>query len=139
MICYGDATGGSRGSAKVAGSDWDLIRAEFRGSGLNVNYDVPSANPPERARVNAVNTRLKSATGEIRLMVDKQAAPNVVRDLEGVVLLKGGSGEIDKKATPELTHISDALGYYIHRRFGRKNKSSIFRISTGGGEYYVDS
>lgn len=138
VICCGDASGGSRGSAKVEGSDWDLIRAEFRGSNLNVNYDVPAANPPERARVNAVNSRLKSSSGEIRLMVDKKAAPNVVRDLEGVVLLKGGSGEIDKKATPKLTHISDALGYYVHRRFGRENKSSLFRISTQGGEYYVD-
>ena len=119
IVCFGDATGGSRGSAKIAGSDWDLIKAEFRQSPLasRISYDVPSCNPPERARVNAMNSRLKSEAGDIRLMVDPVAAPHVVKDLEGVVLLKGGSGEIDKKATPELTHISDALGYYIQKRF----------------------
>ncbi|WP_297849102.1 terminase family protein [uncultured Desulfovibrio sp.] len=140
IICYGDATGGSRGSAKVAGSDWDLIKAEFRQSplGSKISYDVPSANPPERARVNAVNSRLKSETGDIRLMVDQQYAPHVVKDLEGVVLLKGGSGEIDKKATPELSHISDALGYYVIRRFPTTRvETRTFTISASRSEYYV--
>lgn len=138
IICYGDASGGSRGSAKVAGSDWELIQAEFRQAGLNANYDVPSANPPERARVNAVNTRLKNGAGEIHLMIDNEFAPNVTRDFEGVVLLKGGSGEIDKKATPKLTHISDALGYYIWRRFSNAPRTDVFRISERG-EYYVEA
>lgn len=107
IVCYGDATGGSRGSAKVEGSDWDLIKAEFRRSPFaqRIAYDVPNSNPPERARVNATNSRLKSESGDIRLMVDATCAPHVVKDLEGVILLKGGSGEIDKKSTPELTHM----------------------------------
>lgn len=133
VFCYGDASGGSRGSAKVDGSDWDLIKAEFRRSpfGQRVYYDVPSANPPERSRVNAMNSRLKSESGEIRLMVDADAAPFVVKDLEGVILLKGGSGEIDKKSTPELTHISDALGYYVSKRFPTTKRSMVsMRYST---------
>jgi hypothetical protein len=40
-----------------------------------------------------------------------------VRDLEGVRLLVGGSGELDKRADPKLSHISDALGYYIQQQF----------------------
>lgn len=113
IVCYGDASGGARGSAKVMGSDWDLIKAEFRNAPFadRVSYKVPRANPPERSRVNAVNSRLMSGAGVIRLMVDPEKAPHVVKDLEGVILLKGGSGEIDKRATPELSHISDALGY----------------------------
>jgi hypothetical protein len=51
------------------------------------------------------------------MMVDARKSPNVVRDFEGVQLLKGGSGEIDKKATPDLTHISDAIGYYVEHCF----------------------
>lgn len=123
--CYGDATGGSRGSAKVMGSDWDLIKAEFRQSPFasRISYRVPAANPPERSRVNAMNSRLRSESGEIRLMVDTKRAQHVVRDLEGVVLLKGGSGEIDKKGTPDLTHISDALGYYIIAEFPTTKKT----------------
>ena len=133
VVCYGDATGGSRGSAKVAGSDWDLIKAELRQApfGPRVSYRVPQANPPERARVNAMNSRLKSEAGDIRLMVDRQAAPHVVKDLEGVVLLKGGSGEIDKRSTPELSHISDALGYYVASAFPLvKNSVTIGTYST---------
>jgi hypothetical protein len=115
---YGDATGGARGSARVLGSDWDLVKAELQPVFRDrLSFRIPNANPPERSRVNAVNSRLMSASGEIRMMVDPQRAPNVVRDLEGVRLLKGGSGEIDKRADPALSHISDAAGYYLVREF----------------------
>lgn len=116
--CYGDATGGARGTAKVEGSDWDLIEKELRPVFKDrLSFRVKQANPKERARVNAVNSRLKSSTGTIRLMVDGRKAPNVVRDFEGVTLLEGGSGEIDKKATPLLTHLTDSLGYYVEEEF----------------------
>jgi hypothetical protein len=116
--CYGDATGGARGSAKVQGSDWDLIKDEFRGVwGDRLHYKVDQSNPTERARINAVNSRLKAKSGQIRLLVDGAKAPNVVRDFEGVRLLAGGSGEIDKKADAKLTHVSDAIGYYIAKEF----------------------
>lgn len=116
--CYGDATGGAGGSAKIAGSDWDLIKAELRPVFRDrVSFHVPAANPAERARVNAMNSRLKAADGTIRMMVDAGKAPHVMKDLEGVRLLKGGSGEIDKKAEADLTHISDALGYYVAADF----------------------
>ena len=61
--------------------------------------------PSERARVNAVNSRLRSSAGLVRLMVDPVHAPHVVRDFEGVVTLEGGSGEINKKKYSELSHI----------------------------------
>ncbi len=118
VYVYGDATGGSRGSAKVQGSDWDLVRQVLRGQfGERLHMMVPQHNPPERSRVNSVNSRLKSMTGEIKMMVDPARAPHVVRDLEGVQLLVGGAGEIDKKADAKLTHISDAIGYYVVREF----------------------
>ena len=125
--CYGDATGGARGSAQTEGSDWDLIkRMLHQHFGGRVNFLVPAANPPERSRVNAVNTRLLSGDGVVRLMVDAKKAPNVVKDFDGVKLLEGGSGEIDKravkgadskKAAPTLSHISDAVGYYVVREY----------------------
>lgn len=124
---YGDASGGARGTAKVEGSDWDIIKRllsqgmpqhNLKGFGADkLFYLVPPSNPPERSRVNAVNTRLMSGNGTIRMMVDPAKAPHVVTDLEGVRTLKGGSGEIDKKADPRLTHISDGLGYYIEKEF----------------------
>lgn len=118
VICHGDATGGARGSAKVGGSDWDLIRAELSTViGTRLRFSVPRANPPERVRVNAVNARLRSAAGDVRLMVDPSKASHVRKDFEGVRLLMGGAGEIDKKADPGLSHLSDAIGYYIARQY----------------------
>lgn len=118
VICYGDATGGSRGSAKVQGSDWDLVEASLRPVFKErLSFRVKEANPKERARINATNSRLRSVMGDIRLMVDRAKAPNVVRDFDGVQLLKGGSGEIDKKANPALTHLSDGVGYYVEYEF----------------------
>jgi hypothetical protein len=127
VICYGDATGGAEGSSRVQGSDWTLIRAELAPVfGNRLSFKVPAANPRERARVNSVNSRLMSAAGDIRLMVDPASAPHVVKDLEGVRLLEGGSGEIDKKADPMLTHIADAVGYYVAKEFPiEQRKASI--------------
>lgn len=123
---YGDATGGARGSAKVAGSDWDIIKREL---GAHFGHDriinrVPHANPAERSRVNALNTRLLNGMREVRLMVDPAKAPHVVVDLEGVRTLEGGSGELDKQSDPNLTHISDALGYYVVKQFPIHNNGS---------------
>jgi hypothetical protein len=135
VICYGDATGGASGSAKVDGSDWDLIRDELRPVfGDKLSFRVPKHNPAERARVNAVNTRLRTQAGDVRLMVDQQRAPHVVRDFEGVRVLEGGSGELDKKTDPKLTHITDALGYYVVYEFPtRKKTGTVKQVSLHGG------
>lgn len=129
---YGDATGGARGSAQVEGSDWELARKVLTrgdqgipGFGARVSFHVPSANPAERARVNAVNSRCLAGDGTIRLMVDPLHAPKLARDMEGVRLLAGGSGEIDKKIDPKLTHISDALGYYVVHRFPVASRAAV--------------
>jgi hypothetical protein len=45
-----------------------------------------------------------------------------VRDFEGVRLVEGGSGEIDKNADKKLTHISDAIGYRIYYSFSGGNE-----------------
>lgn len=121
---YGDATGGNRGSAKTEGSDWDLVKRElYAGFGAErVKFRVPKANPPERARLNAMNSRLMSGDKKIHLYVDPVAAPHTVKDLEGVRLLEGGSGEIDKKHDPALSHLSDALGYYVESVFPVKER-----------------
>ena len=111
---YGDSTGGAGGTAKVLGTDWDLIGSHLRPAfGDRLERHVPRANPRQRDRVNAVNSRLRTSAGEIRLLVDPSKAPRMVDDLEGVRVLEGGTGEIDKTADPALTHLSDALGYYV--------------------------
>lgn len=135
VTIYGDATGGNRGTAKVAGSDWDLVRAELRPVfGDRLIFKVPASNPPERSRVNAVNSRFLNAAGEVHMMVDPAKAPNVVKDFDGVRLLKGGSGEIDKKADPHLSHLADSIGYYVWKEFPViQRKASFSGYVVGAG------
>jgi len=127
---YADASGGSGHSSQVSGSDLDLIEkclsptfgpqqigSVESGCGRTrdrLTMDVPSSNPPVRARINSVNARLRAVDGTIRTRIDPKCK-HLVRDLEGVQYRKGSS-DIDKAGAPDLSHISDAFGYYVHRR-----------------------
>ena len=113
---YGDATGGAMGTAQTEGSDWEIAEQLLRPH-FDIRMRVPRANPTERSRVNAMNSRMKSTAAEIKMRISRDKAPYLVRDLEGVRLLEGGSGEIDKRFDSDLTHISDALGYYVAAEF----------------------
>lgn len=118
VAVYADPTGGAGGTAKLAGTDLDIIERDLRRKfGERLFMRVPSRSPNPRARVNAVNSRLKNGAGEIRCMVDPNRAPHLVRDFDGVRVVEGGSGEIDKQTDKSLSHISDAAGYYIAERF----------------------
>jgi len=127
IYVYGDATGGSRKTSATEGNDWDLVKNGLYShfGSERVYMRVPRSNPSERSRVNAVNTRLKSGNGRIHLMVDPVVAPMLVKDFEGVRLLEGGSGELDKKHDPKLTHLSDGLGYYISKEFPVRKVQTI--------------
>ena len=113
---YGDATGGASGTAKVLGTDWDLIKLHFweHFSKAQIKFRVPASNPLEKQRVNAFNSRLQAADGSVRLIINS-ACRFVIKDCEGVSALPDGS--IDKASTPLLTHVSDALGYYLEAEF----------------------
>lgn len=127
VVAHGDATGGSRKSSSVHGTDWELVEQELeKGFGrAAVVMDYPTHNPAERQRVNAVNSMLKNAAGRSRIVIDGTLAPNLVKDFEGVRLVEGGSGELDKKTDLRLTHLTDAFGYYIAERFPLSAGSSV--------------
>lgn len=122
---YGDATGGQGGSAKIAGSDWDIVEAKLR-KVFVLRTEVPDGNPPVVARVNATNSRIRTITGKIRLDVDPKCV-HVIKDYEGVRQLDGASGKIDKKSDTKLSHISDAIGYYLHREFSTERHKVTVR------------
>lgn len=130
IVLYGDHTGGNRGTAKVKGSDWDIIKSILRPKFPDRIHDKVEDNGPVKDRINAVNARLKAVNGDIRMMVDPVHAPHVVKDLEGVTIIEGSAGEIDKPAGTQLTHISDALGYYVKTEFGFKKHQMI--VGHGG-------
>jgi hypothetical protein len=116
IYLHGDFTGGGR-STVAPGNNWQVIELEMRRIfGGRVSNRVVK-NPPERSRVNAVNSRLESVGDRmVHMLFDPAEASHGVDDFEGTVLLKGGSGEIDKDKYPERTHWSDAAGYYVADR-----------------------
>lgn len=124
IYCYGDQTGGARGTAKILGSDWQLIKEKMWNhfGEERVFFSIPNSNPRERDRVNSVNSRLLSVKGDVRMMVDPSRAQHTVRDFEGTVVIEGGVGDIDKKKDPNMSHITDAIGYRIWRKYPVKKK-----------------
>ena len=121
--CYGDYTGGARGTAKVMGSDWQLVKQKLWGHfGHDQVQFIVKPNPRERDRINSVNSRLQTIENDRRMMVDPSKAPFTVKDLEGVALLEGGSGEIDKRLDTDLTHLTDAIGYRIWEKYPVKKR-----------------
>lgn len=123
IYCYGDYTGGARGTASILGSDWELIkRGLWRWFGRDRVFMRLKQNPRERDRVNSVNSRCLNVNKEVRLMVDPSRAPQTVRDFEGVTVIEGGVGEIDKSKNPELTHLTDAYGYRVWYEYPLKKR-----------------
>jgi hypothetical protein len=125
---YGDPAGGARHTSQTEGSDWELVKSVLRPVfGDRLRMRVPKSAPFVRDRINTFNTRLKTTTGVVRFAVDQDKAPNVVRDIEGVTLLAGGSGEIDKRGCEAqgLTHLTDAIGYYLHERHPIQTRKAL--------------
>lgn len=117
VTCFGDATGGAEGSAKVEGSDWALIEKCLRPVyGDRLAFDVADSNPRERVRVNSVNSRIKSVEGAVRLYVDPVKCPKVIEDFEAVKTIEGSDGCKIDKSDKAHTHLTDGIGYYITQR-----------------------
>ncbi len=117
VYCYGDASGGQSGSAHVEGSDWELVRRVLGAHwGDRLHIRVPRRNPGQRARINSLNSRLCSMAGTVSMLIDPKCK-HVIDDFEGVVLLEGSAGEINKDHDEMLTHLTDGLGYYTHYEY----------------------
>ena len=97
---YPDATGAARHSSSRF-SDIEIIRR----NGFMVH--VRHINPLVINRVNSMNNNLAKGN-----MIIDPKCKGLIRDLEQVVN-KEGTRDIDKTTNKELTHLSDALGYYV--------------------------
>jgi len=110
IVIYGDASGNSQQSTGT--SDYQIVRDYF---GLSysgrVTYKVPKANPSVRDRIMLTNAKLRSASGDIRLLVDANCK-ELIKDFEQVCY-KADSNAIDKDKDRRRTHLSDALGYLL--------------------------
>jgi hypothetical protein len=107
---YGDASGYAQQT--TGETDYNMIREYFRvHSSVSVTHLAAHVNPPVRERVNTVNGRLRSAAGEIGLVVDTKCR-ELILDFEQVVYKTEGC-QIDKDRDRMRTHLSDALGYLV--------------------------
>jgi hypothetical protein len=117
IYMYGDASGGARSTSQVAGSDWELVKRKLQPVfGNRLHFKIPERNPHIVSRVNAANSRLKSVSGRIRFEVDPKCR-YTIQDFEGVMSDEGGGIRKDKKKDKNLTHLTDAIGYYISYEF----------------------
>jgi hypothetical protein len=100
---YPDASGGSRKSVNASETDIALLRQ----AGFTVI--APSANPPVKDRVNAMNAMFCNAAGERRYLVNDAKCPTYADALEQQAW--AANGEPDK--TTGHDHPVDAGGYFI--------------------------
>ncbi len=110
VVVYGDASGNTVQTTGT--SDYKIVRDHFRSHhGAPATYKVPKANPNVRDRIMLVNSKLRTAAGEIRLFVDPRCK-ELIKDFEQVSYLPD-SNAIDKEKDRRRTHLSDALGYLL--------------------------
>ena len=113
---FGDAMGTLRSTTdRENRSDFDIVFKILKNhfGGERVESFVSKANPSERARVYAVNARMRTEDGQIHFRIDAKKCRKTVLDLENV-RYDEGTRRIDK-SNIDLTHLSDALGYWIYR------------------------
>ena len=103
VAIYGDPAGTAR---KTTGpSDHAVVRDVFP----RATWRIRSRAPHVRDRVSAVNGRCETMDGTRHASVDPSCR-HLIADLEQVTF--AANGDLDK-TNPMLTHISDALGYWV--------------------------
>lgn len=114
---FGDATGQAR-KTSAALSDYRQIEghAGFKRLGRTVHY--PKGNPPVEDRFAACNAMFKNRLGRSRMFVDPGCL-NLIADLEARTYKKGTREPAD---VGDVGHITDAMGYPVHRLFPIQNK-----------------
>lgn len=124
LYVHGDATGGARGTAKIAGSDWDIVREELEPVfGDRLRMRVARSNPAEVVRINAMNARILNAYDQARFAIDPLLAPKSVEDFLSVSRLE--DGRLDKSDL-RFTHLSDGVGYYVHDCFPIVRSTTVY-------------
>ena len=110
---YGDATGRARHTDSNI-TNWKIIESEL--SNYHISTNIPTKNPAERDRINAVNGMICNSKQQHRVFVNPDKCKNLIRDFEQVAY-KEGSVQIDKTKDFKLTHPSDAAGYFLETEF----------------------
>lgn len=115
IIVLGDAS--ARNAQTTGESDLRMIQTYLVRSGVQgISYRFGTRNPPVRDRVALMNGKLKSAAGEVGMLISP-SCKELILDFEQVCY-REGSSVIDKDRDRNRTHLSDALGYLVWDLFG---------------------
>lgn len=117
VVVYGDSTGANRSQQSLR-SNYDIIRDELKAIGP-LTMRVPKDNPAVTTRLNSVNRLCRDARGVVRLFLHgdplkPKSSPTraLIQSLQQTVK-KPGTDDLWKKAGETVTHLSDALGYWL--------------------------
>lgn len=125
LVLVGDATARASQRAAAGSSDYDILCQILDQHKIKWINLTPESNPTVKDRVNTVNARLKSASGEVFVTVDPVGCPNLTKDFERVVWKQGsGNAVLDQMTDKERTHASDGAGYLICQTLPIESASS---------------
>jgi hypothetical protein len=112
IVFYGDYEHGKTRSVSATHTSWSIIKDEF--VGWKVDFKLKS-HPRIIDRVNAFNSKLRNAKGEIQLGIDPMCI-ELHKDLE-MVSMEMLQSETEKAKNPDRTHASDGVGYMIEYEY----------------------
>jgi hypothetical protein len=106
-IFYGDLEHGTQRTVSATVGSWEILKGSDCFAGWNVEFRL-KPHPRIVDRINAVNAKLRSADGKVRLYVDPKCR-FLHSDFEMVDM------DMMQKATDtgDRTHAADAAGYFI--------------------------
>jgi hypothetical protein len=122
---YPDSTGGAE-SSNARLSDLAILK--------NAGFKIKAhpANPMQRDRLAAVNTRCRSSNGTVRFFVMRHCKKSI-NDYNKVQVMPDGRLDKTQKDTG-LTHISDGTGYLIAYLFPVKRRAPI--LTSSAADFY---
>jgi hypothetical protein len=112
VLFYGDFEHGQSRSISATRSSWQIIRDEFRD--WTTEFRIRH-HPRIVDRVNAVNSKLRTAKGEVQLGIDPECVESH-KDFEMVDMAMLQS-PTEKGKTPDRTHATDCIGYWINYEY----------------------
>jgi hypothetical protein len=111
VVIIGDASGKSRRTSAAGETDYTIIHNMLTAANIKFVDLTPTENPLVKDRVNTINARLKSATGDICMTINPKKCPKLKKDLERVTWKPNATAILDKTTDTSLTHASDGVGY----------------------------
>lgn len=109
IIVCGDATGKAGQRAAAGKSDYDIVLQKLKSAGFSFVNITPESNPAVRDRVNTVNQKFRSASGEVLCTISPKGCPHLVWDAHRVVWK--ANGLLDQTRDTRMTHPTDSIGY----------------------------